>query len=205
MTDASDRDRSFHAEALPQMPAVYRFALRLAQDEEAAGDLTQETFLRAYQHWDKYTPGTRVKSWLFTICRNGFFRSEDRRKRHDEILAAEAEADPRAVSREAVVFMESVERDPESTYWNAVVDEEILRAIDGLPEDFREVVVLSDMEDLSYEEISQTLRIPVGTVKSRLFRGRRILQRALYDYAVSTGVVAPRSESRVDPERRGLS
>jgi RNA polymerase sigma-70 factor, ECF subfamily len=171
------------------MDAVYRFALRLSGEPDRAQDLTQETFLRAYQNWEKYTPGTRAKSWLFTICRNVFLRGVERSRRHDEIVAGTADEDPRQISRESTVFMEVRDRDPEGAFWNQVVDEEVLRAIDDLPEEFREAVVLSDLEDLSYQEVSEVMGVPVGTVKSRLFRGRRILQRELYQYALEQGIM----------------
>ena len=87
MTDSAgaglSQDETFQQEALPQMDAVYRFALRLTGDPDGAADLTQDTFLRAYQNWDRYTPGTKAKSWLFTICRNLFLRRQERSRRHD--------------------------------------------------------------------------------------------------------------------------
>lgn len=189
---SSDRKASFEEEALPQMDPVYRFALRLTRDPDRAEDLTQDTFLRAYQNWEKYTPGTKVKSWLFTICRNLFLRGEDRSRRHDEIVAEAADQDPRALSREAPVFMEVRDRDPEGEFWKQVVDARILEAVEELPEEFRSAVILSDLEGLRYEEIAEVLEVPVGTVKSRLFRGRRILQQRLYEYAASEGIVPAR-------------
>lgn len=193
---ATAPDGTFRGEALPQMDAVYRFALRLARDPDVAEDLTQETFLRAYKSWDQYTPGTQVKSWLFTICRNQFFRSEERRRRHDEIVTQQAEADPRMISREATVFRAARERDPEGAFWSRIVDADVMRAIDDLPTEFRYPVVLSDLEGLSYPEIAAVLNIPLGTVKSRLFRGRRILEKELYVYAAEQGII-PGARSKV--------
>jgi len=189
VTRSTARDRSFEDEALPLMDAVYRFALRLSKNPDRAQDLTQDTFLRAYQNWEKYTPGTQAKSWLFTICRNLFLRREERKKRHDEIVTSVADKDPRQISREATVFMAVRDRDPEGEFWRQMVDEEVLSAIDALPGEFREAVVLSDLEDMSYQEISEITDAPVGTVKSRLFRGRRILQERLYEYATEQGIV----------------
>lgn len=201
MTKAQGSERTFHEEALPQMDAVYRFALRLARDPDRAEDLTQDTFLRAYRNRDKYTPGTRIKSWLFTICRNLFLRGEERSRRHDEIVADLAEEDPRQISREAPIFMVTRNRDPEAEFWSRIVDAEVLSAIDGLPDEFRDAVVLSDLEDLSYSEVAEVLGVPVGTVKSRLFRGRRILQEQLYQYAVDRGIITgPDSASGVEAE-----
>lgn len=197
MTEPPETDRVFREEVLPEMDAVYRFALHLSRDPDRAQDLTQESFLRAYRSRASYTPGTRARSWLFTICRNLFLRGEDRSQRHDEIVAEVASEDPRRISRESTVFLDARGRDPEGAFWDQVVDEEILREIDDLPEEFREPVVLSDLEDLSYQEISQILDVPLGTVKSRLFRGRRILQKRLYDYATSTGLI-PRPVAEVE-------
>ena len=193
MTDSAgaglSQDETFQEEALPQMDAVYRFALRLTGDPDGAADLTQHTFLRAYQNWDRYTPGTKAKSWLFTICRNLFLRRQERSRRHDEIVTAVAEEDPRNIFRESAVFLAVRDQDPEGAFWSEVVDEEVLRAIEGLPVRFRDAVVLSDLEGLSYAEIAEIMDVPVGTVKSRLFRGRRVLQEGLYDYAVSQGII----------------
>jgi len=196
VTESTNRDRTFSGEALPHMNAVYRFALRLSRDPDTAQDLVQETFLRAYRSWDSYTVGTRAKSWLFTICRNVFLRGEERLQRHEELVSARAEEDPRSISRETAVFMAASDRDPEGAFWSRVVDDEVLRAVDALPPEFRDVVVLSDLESLSYEEIASIMEIPVGTVKSRLYRGRRLLQKSLYEYAVATGIVSEAAEAR---------
>jgi len=193
---------SFAKEALPELDAVYRFALRLCGSPDEAEDLAQETFLQAFSSWTSYSQGTRIRSWLFTICRNLFLRGRQRSGRHREILAEVADEDPRRISREAVVFMATRDRDPEGEFWNQVIDAEILRAVDGLPPEFREAVVLSDMEGLPYEEISKILQVPVGTVKSRIFRGRRLLQEHLYDYAVAAGIL-PAEGPIAGPHVRG--
>ncbi len=180
---------SFLDEAIPHLDAVYRFALRLAGTQDSAEDLVQDTYFRAFRAWEQYTPGTRCKSWLFTICRNVFLRKRERGQRHDEILTETAYEDPRALSREAPVFAASKGTDPEGEFFNSIVDEEILRAIGDLPDEYRVAVVLSDLEDLSYNEIAEIMEIPVGTVKSRLFRGRRQLQDRLHAYAVEMGYI----------------
>ena len=193
MTDSGapdlSRDHTFREEALPHMAAVYCFGLRLTGDPDGAADLTQDTFLRAYQHWDQYTPRTKAKSWLFTICGNVFRRRQERARRQTEILRAVADEDLRSISRESAVFLSVTDRDPGGAFWGEMVDEEVLRAIEGLPAQYRDAVVLSDLEDLSYPEIAEIVAVPVGTVKSRLFRGRRILEEKLYDYAVAEGII----------------
>lgn len=188
--DVNQQGASFVDEAIPHMDAVFRFALRLAGTQDEAEDLVQDTYFRAFRAWEQYAPGTRCKSWLFTICRNVFLRQRERGQRHDEILTETAYEDPRALSREAPVFAASKNADPEGEFFRSIVDEEILRAIDDLPDEYRMAVVLSDLEDLSYSEIAEVMEIPVGTVKSRLFRGRRQLQERLHAYAVEMGYIS---------------
>lgn len=184
------RDQAFEAEALPHLDAVYRFALRLTGSADQAEDLVQETFLRAYRSWDQYTPGTRAKSWLFTICRNVFLRGVERSRRHERVVRENVPSDDSAVDPVNPLWASVAGVDPEGDFFRSIVDEEILRAIDDLPEEFRVAVVLSDLEGLSYQEIAELSGVPVGTVKSRLFRGRRRLQEVLYGYAVEMGYVS---------------
>jgi RNA polymerase sigma-70 factor (ECF subfamily) len=171
---------------------VYRFALRLAggrQDE--AEDLTQDTFLQAYRAWEGYTPGTNCRSWLFTIARNRFLRGEERRGRRPEVPESQLDTTAEALAAGRYGPVETT--DPERAFWDSFIDEEVMRALDRIPTPFREVVVLSDVQGLSYPELAEVLALPIGTVKSRLFRGRRLLQDALYDYAVEMGHVRPRA------------
>ena len=182
---------NFENEALLHMDAVYRFALRLTGAPDAAEDLVQETFLRAFRSWDQYSPGTSCKSWLFTICRNVFLRQRERLKRHDEILTEKvAEIPTSQISRENPVFAASRDEDPEGDFFRGIVDDRILVAIGELQEEYRTAVVLSDIDGLSYQDIATVMEVPVGTVKSRLFRGRRQLQKKLYDYALQEGFLA---------------
>ncbi len=192
--DRNAQGASFSEEAVPHMDAVYRFALRLTGARDEAEDLVQDTYLRAFRAWEQYAPGTRCKSWLFTICRNVFLRGRERSQRHDEILLETAQDDPRVISREAPVFAASRDEDPEGEFFRSIVDAQVFKAIDQLPEEYRMAVVLSDLEDLSYGEIAEVLEIPVGTVKSRLFRGRRRLQRQLYEYALEMGYISDAGE-----------
>jgi RNA polymerase sigma-70 factor (ECF subfamily) len=141
--------------------------------------------LRAYRSWDRFTLGTNAKAWLLTILRNLFINEYRRRRRHPETVDLDT-IEPFAV-------FENVREDPQSAFFDRIVDDEVLRAVDELPEVFREAVMLSDVEGLSYEEIAKVLEVPVGTVKSRLFRGRRMLQAKLYEYAVSMGYIKGRA------------
>lgn len=183
-TTLSDKAAAFELEALPHLDAVYRFALRLTGSPADAEDLVQETFLRAYRSWDHYTPGTRAKSWLFTICRNAFLRQRQQEHRRGEVIQ-------QAAAPDAPLFMPAYQDDPEGRFFTGLVDATILDQIDKIPAEFREVVLLSDLEGLTYQEIADVLAVPLGTVKSRLFRGRRLLQQSLYDYAREAGIIQP--------------
>jgi RNA polymerase sigma-70 factor (ECF subfamily) len=183
--------RGFADEAIPHMDAVYRFALRLSRGrQDEAEDLVQDTYLQAYRAWDSYTPGTNCRSWLFTICRNRFLRQEERRGRRPEVVESQLDAAADALAAGTYGPVDTV--DPERGFWDSFIDAPVLAALDRIPTPFREVVVLSDVEGLTYPELAQVLALPTGTVKSRLFRGRRLLQEALYGYAVENGYVRPR-------------
>lgn len=185
----AERRALFQSEAMPHVDAVYRFALRLSGSPDHAQDLVQDTFLRAFKAWDQYTPGTQCKSWLFTICRNLYVRQWERSQRHDEIVAENTAPEAPGVDTVNPLWASVASDDPEGDFFGSLVDDEVLRAIDGLPEEFRMAVVLSDVEGLSYQEVSEMLDVPVGTVKSRLFRGRRLLQKVLYEFAVEMGYI----------------
>lgn len=196
MSGAPEVKPGFEEEALPHLDAVYRFALRLSGSPDQASDLVQDTFLRAYRSWDQYTQGTRAKSWLFTICRNVFLRGRERVKRHHEFVERHVTQDPGLPDPVNPLWSSVEPVDPEGAFFGSVVDAEIMEAIQALPEDYRTAVVLSDLEGLTYQEIADLVDVPVGTVKSRLFRGRRRLQEALYEYAVEMGHISAGAASR---------
>lgn len=183
----------FEEEALPHLDAVYRFALRLSGAPDQAEDLVQETYLRAFRSWGQYTRGTAAKSWLFTICRNVFLRGRERSGRHDAIVTEQATPSGPGLGPINPVWVSVLGVDPEGEFFDSIVDDRIIAAIEGLPEEYRTAVVLSDVEGLPYAEIATLMDVPVGTVKSRLFRGRRQLQQVLYDYAVEMGYIAART------------
>lgn len=183
----------FEEEALPHLDAVYRFALRLSGAPDQAEDLVQETFLRAFRSWNQYTRGTAAKSWLFTICRNVFLRRRERNQRHDQIVTESAGREGPGPNPINPVWVSTMGVDPEGTFFDSIVDDRIMQAIGELPEEYRTTVVLSDMEGLPYAEIAKLMEVPVGTVKSRLFRGRRQLQQVLYDYAIEMGYIEART------------
>jgi len=189
LADRSGSKPGFEEEALPHLDAVYRFALRLAGNVDEAEDLVQETFLRAYNAWDQYERGTRAKSWLFTICRNVFLRRREREQRHEEILSENVDRDGTSEDLVNPIWRSAAGLDPEGEFFASIVDDRIVQALENLPEEYRTAVVLSDIEGMPYAEIAEMVGVPVGTVKSRLFRGRRKLQEVLFDHAVEAGLI----------------
>jgi len=183
--NSDEKRRSFETEALPHLDAVFRVALRLAGEEALAEDLVQETMLKAYRSWHQYRPGTNVRAWLLTILRNTFINEYRRAKRAGPTVDVDAVAP-------YTVFGDVQDVDPEGTFFDRIVDDEVLRAIDALPDEFREALVLSDLEGLPYADIAEITGVPMGTVKSRIFRARQALQRQLYDYAVEMGYIPRR-------------
>jgi RNA polymerase sigma-70 factor (ECF subfamily) len=182
---ADEKRASFEREALVHLDAMYRVALRLTANPADAEDLVQDAMLRAYRSWDRFTLGTNAKGWLLTILRNLFINEYRRRRRQPETVDLD--------TIEPFTVFEKVQEDPQGAFFDRIVDDEVLRAVDALPEVFREAVMLSDVEGLSYEEIAKVLDVPVGTVKSRLYRGRRMLQAKLYEYAVGMGYIKGRT------------
>jgi RNA polymerase sigma-70 factor, ECF subfamily len=166
----------FAEEALPWIDAVHRFALRLTRNAADAEDLVQETFLRAYRAWDQFERGTNGRSWLFTICRNTHLHERERARSRYEVT--ETDASPSG-GRGSLLEQKAMSAEYPDDFFDGIVDARLIEAIDALPEDFREALILSDLADLNYAEIAEVLEIPAGTVKSRLFRARRQLRDAL--------------------------
>jgi RNA polymerase sigma-70 factor, ECF subfamily len=171
----------FEREALVHLEALYSFALKLARARDEAEDLVSDTILRALERWEQYRLGTNIRAWLFTILYHLFV---SRKRRIDAREVSESDTGPGRAAGDAVG-----DADPEGTFYDSFLDDEIVRAIDALPDEYRTAVVLSDIQELRYAEIAQILGIPEGTVKSRLFRGRRLLQGKLRGYAETMGYV----------------
>ena len=179
-----DRRRRFEEEALPHLDALYGTALRMTRNRGDAEDLVQETYLRALRFWDRYTPGTNCKAWLFKILTNTGINRFVKRSR-----------EPVRVPFDAV---EPTLRQPDRDGFGATaagdlpaladfLDDEVKQALESLPESFRIVLLLAVVEGFAYKEIAEMLEIPIGTVMSRLFRARRLLQEKLQTYGRSRG------------------
>jgi RNA polymerase sigma-70 factor (ECF subfamily) len=192
--------------ALKHIDPLYSAALRLTKNDRDAEDLVQDTFLRAYRFFDKFERGTNIKAWLFKILTNTFINRYRRVVKERNIVeGSERDAvHERFISREA----SDSAANPEAWFFDRLLSDDVLQAVDSLPIDFRLVVILADLQEFSYKETAEILDVPVGTVMSRLYRGRRLLQKALAKYAVVSGVIpAPAAGASIDLEayrrRRG--
>jgi RNA polymerase sigma-70 factor (ECF subfamily) len=183
--DSTSKDEQFARDALPFMDDVYRFALSLTRDPVDAQDIVQETYLRAYRSWHTFQPDSDCRRWLFTICRNAFLRSRESRRFEVEVDDADAEAIAAARQHQAMID-EGTDRLLASVDLGPALD----RAVADLDEPFRSTVLLVDVEDQSYEAAAEILGVPIGTVRSRLFRARRQLQSQLRRFALDAGLRA---------------
>ncbi len=180
------RRRLFEEQALPHLDALYTMAVRLARNPDDANDLLQETVLRAYRFFHQFEPGTNCRAWLLTILFNNFRNGYRRSSR--EQPAASAEEFQRRIETESLRG-DSAGRDPETILSEAGVDRKVEDALAALPAEFREALLLVDVQDLSYQEVSSVLKIPIGTVKSRVSRGRALLRATLANYARGRGII----------------
>ncbi len=187
----SGASSSFEAEALLWLDDVHRFALSMTRDEADADDVVQETYLRAFRSWQTFLTGSDCRRWLFTICRNVFLRSKERERLTVDVSSPEVET-LAAVRMHAEAMQSGWGVD--SLLDRADLGPAIARAIAELPEAYRVAVVLVDVEGQSYDEAAEIMGVPVGTVRSRLFRGRRRLQEALFIHARDAGFDPPTEE-----------
>ena len=202
MADASraeltpEEKERFQEEALPMLDSLYSGALRMTRNPADAQDLLQETMLRAYRAFHRFEPGTNLKAWLFRILTNAYINTYRKKQRQ-----------PTSVSQDEVeefdLYQQLKDHDPdlsvtpETIVLDNLVDSDIIEAIDDLPEQFRLAVVLSDVEGFSYAEMAEIMDVPLGTVMSRLHRGRKVLQKRLWEIARDRGIVkGPRPEQQ---------
>ena len=183
-TEIEAKTEKFEA-ALEHLNSLYRFALYMAENESDAQDLVQDTYLRAYRFFDKFEEGTNCKAWLLTILRNTFINTLRSGKKYPHMVH---------LSKMEEYGMElSADADPEDIIFGDMFDDDVTAAMDSLPIGYRAAVLLADMEGLSYKEIADIVGCPIGTVMSRLFRGRKLLRRKLQNYATQYGYAESRS------------
>ena len=175
-------EATFEAQMLPHLDALYRSALSMTRNPGDAEDLVQDTFLRAYQFREQFKGGTNARAWLFRILTNLFINSYRKRSREPERVSYDEMEDFYLYNRLASAEAAGTGGSPEDEIVQKVQVEAIQEAIERLPDEYRETVILADLNQFSYQEIAEMLDIPIGTVRSRLSRGRRLVQKALWAY-----------------------
>lgn len=184
----------FESSALEQLPSLMGVAVRLTRNTAEAEDLVQDTFVKAMRARTQFEAGTNMRAWLLKILTNTFI-NRYRRGTLERNVVDGADAEPLSDAWIGSASMNAM-RDPESAALRPMLEVEIQSALDELPEEFRLAVVLSDVEEMSYKEISDIMGCPIGTVMSRLHRGRRMLKSRLYDHAVDFGIINAKTAAK---------
>jgi RNA polymerase sigma-70 factor, ECF subfamily len=183
---------TFADQAMEFMPALYTAALRMTRNSAEAEDLVQETYLKAYRAFGSFQQGTNLKAWLYKILTNTFINAYRSRRRRPEQTEIEDVEDLYLYRRLGGLEGATAGRSAEEEVLDRFTDSDVKEALESLPESFRMVVLLADVEGFSYREIADILDIPIGTVMSRLHRGRRALQKALLEFGMAHGLVSDR-------------
>ena len=182
MSGTATTSWNFESNDLPFRDQLFKTALRMTRSREDAEDLVQETYLKAYRHYRRFEEGTNFKAWLFRIMKNTFINGYRKKK----LQPAKVDFEEIEGGLESLVLPDGRETalDPEARFLESEMDDGVQKAMAELPRDYRIVVLLADLEGFAYKEVAAILEIPVGTVMSRLYRGRRLLERALLAYGV---------------------
>ena len=184
--DDATRER-FERDVLPLLPSLYGAALRMTRNPADADDLVQETYLRAFRGFAGFAEGTNLKAWLYRILTNGFINSYRKKQREPQIVEGPDDLEEWYLYDR--LGGQRVEESAEEEVLDRIPDEAVKRALESLPENFRIPVLLADVEGFSYKEIAEIMDTPIGTVMSRLHRGRKALERALWDTAHERGLI----------------
>ncbi|HHT9130488.1 MAG TPA: sigma-70 family RNA polymerase sigma factor [Candidatus Brocadiaceae bacterium] len=190
--EESTRRKEFEEIAMGYVDSLYNMALRLVFNKEEAEDLVQETYLKAYRFFNTFQKGTNIKAWLFKILRNTFINKYRKKvSMPSEIFHEDIDAvNTNLADEQENKSMEEIDT-LESKYSDlgGIMEDDVKHAIDSLPIEYREAILFSDVEEMSYKDIAEITNVPIGTVKSRLNRGRKLLQKSLWDYAKDRGFI----------------
>ena len=180
------KQEDFNDEILPHLDALYYFAMKLTANNDDAEDLVQDTIVKAFRFFSSYEKGTNAKGWLFRILKNSYINNYRKISKQPQNVDYD-EIEP---FYESIRSDQSSTTDMEANMYGEMMDDDVTSALGRLPEDFRTVVLLCDIEGFTYEEIANMLDVPIGTIRSRLHRGRNLLKTALMDYAASRGYIS---------------
>ncbi|MBP6672813.1 MAG: sigma-70 family RNA polymerase sigma factor [Bacteroidetes bacterium] len=188
-------DQLYHKQMIPHMNLLYNYALRLTNNQDDAKDLIQDTFLKAYRFIDKYEDGTNAKAWLFRILKNSFINNYRKNSRTPEQVEYNEVEDFVDLLKDESAPSTDMRRD----IYDNMLGDDVVRAMESLNEEFRTIIILSDLEEMTYEEIAEILEIPLGTVRSRLHRARKAMQEKLYSFAVKHGYITKKTAEEFAP------
>jgi len=177
------KQEDFNEEIIPHLDAMYNFALRLTTDPNDAEDLVQDTIVKAFRFFSSYEKGTNAKAWLFRILKNSYINNYRKKSKQP----SQVDYDEVSSFYETIRADRTDTSDLEDRMFRELIDDDISNALEQLPEDFRTVVLLCDVESFTYEEIANMLDVPIGTIRSRLHRGRNLLKAELVEYANDRG------------------
>lgn len=177
------KQEDFEEEIIPHLDAMYNFALRLTSDPNDAEDLVQDTIVKAFRFFSSYEKGTNAKAWLFRILKNSYINNYRKKSKQPN----QVDYDEVSTFYETIRAERTDTSDLEDRMFRELIDDDISNALEELPEDFRTVVLLCDVEGFTYEEIANMLDVPIGTIRSRLHRGRNLLKAQLMEYAEKRG------------------
>jgi RNA polymerase sigma-70 factor, ECF subfamily len=192
MREENNRRKEFEDSAMEHIDSLYSMAIRLVFNKEEAEDLVQETYLKAYRFFNTFQKGTNIKAWLFKILRNTFINKYRKAVNlPSEIFYEDVESVNSNLSYKQESDSGELTDTLESKYneLGNLMEDDVKRAIDSLPIEYKEAILLSDVEELSYSDIAEITNVPIGTVKSRLNRGRKLLQKSLWEYAKDRGFI----------------
>jgi RNA polymerase sigma-70 factor, ECF subfamily len=184
MLSPSEKKRAFEQEAYPHADLLFNYAVRMTNNRADAEDLVQETYMKAWRFWESFQSGTNMRAWLFRILKNSYINRYRKEVR-----------EPDAVEFDETYSMQEATADATpgaEVAFDRMLDDELTAAVAALPVEFRTVVILCDIEALTYEEVAEFMETPLGTVRSRLHRGRKLLRAQLEDYARQRGYVKPK-------------
>jgi RNA polymerase sigma-70 factor (ECF subfamily) len=188
------KEKLFRQEMVPHRDILYNYALKTTGNSDDAKDLLQDTYLKAFRFIDKFESGTNAKAWLFRIMKNSFINDYRKTTRTpDQVDYNEVEEYINLVKDKS-----SDANDLREQLFENTLDDEVVTAMKSLTEEFRTIIILSDLEGMSYEEIAEILSIPLGTVRSRLPRARKVMQEKLRDFAIEQGYLKPKKKSETE-------